>query len=124
MAQLKETINRINDEIEKNKLILETLYSDRLDRTITKERYIETSNSIEEKIKLLQEDLETSQQTYNDLQNTTIDKQINYAKKVKEFLSFENPTKELLSKIIERIDVGENKKIFIRYRIKEMNLSL
>ena len=41
-----------------------------------------------------------------------------YKQIINDFLKLENPTKEIMSKIIDRIEIHEDKKVDIYYRIK------
>ena len=106
-------------EIENNRLIenLDKVYLDRLKGIIDEEQYIRVSDSIKIEINnnknnidnLKNESIESTKQD-----NKQIEKYIN------EFLSLDNPTRELIINLVEKIYIYQDKRIDIIFTFKNI----
>lgn len=102
---LSKEINRINDN-------LDNIYIDKLNKTITEDQFNRVKNKLEieldRKITRLNELKNiSSEQTNEEKSNKKIEKFIN------KFLSMDTPSRELVSSLIDRIDIFEDKRIII-----------
>lgn len=131
--KVKESINgiefedntlKINKQIESleitnNKLIesLDKTYMDRLKGIIDEEQYLRVSESIKTEInnnKKTIDNLKNEQIEENKIDNKQIEKYIN------EFLSLENPTRELIINLVEKIYIYQDKTIDIIFTFKNV----
>ena len=75
-----------------------------------KEKLIKDKNNIQDKIKILQNNIQVNQ-----------DKE-KADKVIEEFLKFENPSKKILFELIDRIELDEFKNIYIYFNFSELNI--
>lgn len=108
-----------NLETTNNKLItnLDKTYMDMLKDIIDEEQYIRVSESIKKEIennKLSIDNLKNEQTNSNKIDNKILEKHIN------EFLSLENPTRELIINLVEKIYIYQDKTIDIIFTFKNV----
>ena len=118
-------LEEINNKIEKatnlllnNKESIKTIYKDRAKGLVDLETYTEVYNDLineTNEIKILIDELEKSKKS---LLNNKLYDNYNYEEIVEEYLSMKKPNKLLLSSIIDRITIDENKNVDIYYKIK------
>ena len=104
-------------EITNNKLTesLDKTYMDRLKGIIDEEQYIRVSENIKKEIdnnKKNIDNLKNEQIEENKIDNKQIEKYIN------EFLSLDNPTRELIINLVEKIYIYQDKTIDIIFTFK------
>ena len=103
---LSKEINQINDN-------LDNIYIDKLNKTITEDQFNRVKNKLEieldRKITRLNELKNISSEKVNE---DKVDKEIE--KFISKFLSMDNPSRELVSSLIDRIDIFEDKRIVIK----------
>lgn len=102
---------------EQNKLLetIQIIYKDRLEGNITPEQYKILSNPYESKLKDLNKQLEDINIEIEKRKNNT-DKLPNYISKIKRLLNLNNPNKDLLFTLIERIEADKDRNIIIKFR--------
>ena len=118
-------LEEINNKIEKatnlllnNKESIKTIYKDRAKGLVDLETYKEVYNDLineTNETKILIDELEKSKKS---LLNNKLYDNYNYEEIVEEYLSMKKPNKLLLSNIIDRITIDENKNVDIYYKIK------
>ena len=107
---LSKDINQINDN-------LDSIYIDKLNKTITEDQFNRVKNKLElelnRKITRLNEikDLSVSEVGEN---KKKIENYIN------KFLSMKNPSRELIVNLIDRIDIYEDKRIDVKLSFNNM----
>ena len=106
-------------EITNNKLIetLDKNYMNMLKGIIDEEQYIRISENLKQEIsnnKLSIDNLKNEQINENKVDNKHIEKYIN------EFLSLENPTRELIINLVEKIYIYQDKTIDIIFTFKNV----
>ena len=102
---------------EQNKLLdtIQTIYKDRLEGNITPNQYKILSKPYEDKLKNLNNILEDiNNEIQNEKDNT--DKYLNYEDKIKKLLNLNNPNKNLLFALIERIEADKDRNIIIKLK--------
>ncbi|MEG1648247.1 MAG: hypothetical protein RR325_05810, partial [Bacilli bacterium] len=120
LGPLNKLIDDTKVKIEKLESRIDNLYYDKENGIINLERYKRMSEMTEKEIK----DLKKSLDGYELERMTTLDtvnKVVSYKKIVNSFLKMESPTKEMMNKIINRIDITKDKKIKIHYAIRELD---
>ena len=122
--EFEDNILKIKKQIESlemtnNKLItnLDKSYMDMLKGIIGEEQYVRVSESIKKEIennKLSIDNLKNEQTNSNKIDNKILEKHIN------EFLSLENPTRELIINLVEKIYIYQDKTIDIIFTFKNV----
>ena len=95
--------------------MIKTIYQDRLDGNITPEQYKLLSKPYDERLKELNSQLEDINIEIEKRKNNA-DKLPNYINKIKRLLNLDNPNKELLFALIERIEADKDRNITIKFR--------
>ena len=132
-SKIKESINNIefvdntlkikkqieNLKITNNKLTesLDKTYMDKLKGIIDTEQYIRVSKNIKKEIdnnKINIENLKNKEKSANKFTNKNVKKYIN------EFLSLDNPTRELIINLVEKIYIYQDKQIDIIFTFKNI----
>lgn len=112
---LKDAIEKKN-KIENN---LERLYEDRLNDIITVEMFKTMSDKQNEGLKKVKVEVKSLEEKLEEFSKEEKEMfSFDYKQIINDFLKLENPTKEIMSKIIDRIEIHEDKKVDIYYRIK------
>ena len=118
LEEINKKIEKANNVIENNKEAIKTIYKDRAKGLVDLETYKEVYNDLisetNEK-KTLLEELEKSKKS---LLNNKLYDNYNYQEMIEDYLSMKKPNKLLLSNIIDRITIDENKNVDIYYKIK------
>lgn len=116
---LQNALNEANNKKEKLEKKLERMYEDRLNDIITAEMYKNIAEKQSENLKKINEEIKSLDEK---LEEFSIDEKkifsFDYKQIINDFLKLEKPTKEIMSKIIDRIEIHEDKKVDIYYRIK------
>ena len=116
---IEKSLKDANDKRTKMEKNLEKLYEDRLNDIITVDMFKSLSEKYNDglsKIKIEIKSLEDKMQEFVQEEKEIFS--FNYKQIINDFLKLENPTKEIMSKIIDRIEIHEDKKVDIYYRIK------
>ena len=95
------------------------MYEDRLNDVITVEMYKSMSAKQNEGLLKLKNEIKSLEDKLSEFVKE--EKEIfsfDYKEIINDFLKLKNPTKEIMSKIIDRIEIHEDKKVDIYYRIK------
>ena len=92
---------------------MDTIYIDKLNKTITNEQFERVKSKLESTLVM-------KQKRYNELTCETID-QVNEQKRdilinkyIDEFLNMKNPTRELIVNLIDRIEIFDDKTINLK----------
>ena len=110
IESLELTNNKLTENLDKN-------YINMLKGIIDEEQYIRISENLKQEIfnnKLSIDNLKNEQINENKVDNKQIEKNIN------EFLSLENPTRELIINLVEKIYIYQDKTIDIIFTFKNV----
>lgn len=107
MKVLEQEINRINEN-------LDSIYLDKLNKVISNEQFDRVKVKLENELNRKQDKLMKLVNDSKDIftkeeQNQLIENYMN------EFLSMKNPSRELVIRLIERVDIYEDKKVDIKF---------
>ncbi len=117
--EYNKKIDNIETKIEDLNLCIRNLYMDKVKNVITEKDYIELSkNFTQERDKLINEKEELLKLSTN-LKNDNNNKE-EIEKVAKEFVSLKKPTKELLSRLIDKVTISEDNIITIYFKFKEL----
>ena len=114
MANLLKDEQRVKEQLEENKAISFNLYKDKVSGAITLEQYNSFTDNLELENKRYQERLSNIQA---DLQkfNLQIEDTTRIKKIIQSFLSFENPDRDILALLIDKVVIDLDKTITIYY---------
>ena len=114
---LDKTKNTIEKDILKLSSNIQTVYQDRIDGNISLESYKMIVSPYEQKLRNLKDKLEGVELEI--LKRKNSDNRIpDYTKKIKELLNIENPNRDLLFTLIDRIEADEDRNITIKFKYK------
>ena len=111
-------INKLDNEIENLKRKIDVCYNDKLDGNITLEMYKRTYNNFTLDIKNKEKEIKLYKEQLKNLENTNVTDDKYYAQKIEEFLKLEKPTRALITTLIDRIEIDEDKNIDIYYKFR------
>lgn len=120
LTELEMKLKKLENEVEFSSKKKEDLYNDKLEGNIDLEMYKRMSNRITEETLLKQQEIqEINTKIYNIKNNITgIEKK--YDKIIKEYLEMEKPSIQLLSSLLDKIEIDEDKNITIYYKFKSL----
>ncbi|MDD2494647.1 MAG: recombinase family protein [Tissierellia bacterium] len=119
----KEIHSRILDtklKIKKLENKLDNLYEDKCNGVVNNEMFVRISKNSNEEIESLKKKKKNYEKEKAKLLKST-EKTVDYKKIVMAFLNIENPTQEMMNKIIKKIYITKEKKIEIHYNIMDFN---
>lgn len=117
VAEINKKISSLTLKQEKLRLKQDTLYDDKFNGVISNDAYIRLYNKIEEEIDSIGKNVKKYKNELRYLNTESFD--VNeYVNIIEMYLKMENPTKEILNKLIDRIYITKDKKVEIHYRIK------
>lgn len=133
VSKRKKTLNTYTDDLEKKigrleidiksiDLKIEKLYMDRLDDIITPDTYKKLTDKFEEQKNIKQKEiseLKISVEEYK--KDNSIDELLETQKIVKEYLKTrKNPPRELILKIVDRIEIHQDKTVDLHFKLKQL----
>lgn len=118
LNELEINFKKLVAEVEFSSKKKEDLYNDKLDGIIDLEMYKRMTNRItEETLTKKNEIAEIKTKIYN-IKNNITNNNKKYESVIKEYLSMKKPSVQLLSSIIDKIVIDENKNVEIYYKFK------
>ena len=109
----KEKIKKLEKEKQKLSDTMTELFMQKANKEITPETYNTVNKNLEEKIKQLNEKIRENRV---EEKNLSFKKIPDYTDKIKKLLDLKEPKRELLYKIIERIEIDEERNIYIIFK--------
>lgn len=118
LLELESKVNKLQREVDFSIKKKENLYNDKLEGIIDLDMYKSMSNRItEETLNSKNEIKELNTKIYN-IKNKVLDNNKEYEKVIKDCLSMKKPSVQLLSSIIDKIEIDENKNIDVYYKFR------
>lgn len=116
----KEKENTLISQIKELKKKLDVLYEDRYNEVISVDTYMRIAKSTENNIASLEKQLVEIQ---NKNKNQKNDKKrfLDYESEIKELLNLNNPNRELIKTLVDKIIIGQDKNVEIIYKFKVLN---
>ncbi|HOM01552.1 MAG TPA: recombinase family protein [Acetivibrio sp.] len=122
---VKTKKNDILSEIDRNekrlkeiKRAIKSLYEDKLKGVLTEEDFVELSREYgKEREKLLERLSQLNAKIVSDTETESEKEAL--IKQVKDFIGFKEPNRAILSKLIEKIEIFENKRVAVYYKFKK-----
>ncbi len=104
-------LNIINNKID-------NLYDDKLSGTINQEMYLKFKEKLDTQLVMINDDINNLEKNLTQIENRSLNNDSKYTTIVKEFLSLKNIDRELLSQIVDKIEIDEEKNLYIYYKIR------
>lgn len=111
ITKIENNINNLNKKID-------ACYNDKLDGNITLDMYKRAYNNFINEIQANEEKKENYKNELYNLENNNIRNDEYYTQKIQEFLDIKNPSRALITTLIDRIEIDEDKNIDIYYKFK------
>ncbi len=122
LKRKKENINReilkLEKSIESIRRKIDICYNDKLEENISLEMYKRTYDNLSLEIKEYENRKKEFEKIRSDLEKNEKNKEDYYMEKIKKFLKLKNPSRALLSTLIDRIEIDEEKNINIYYKFR------
>ena len=115
---IKQEIFRLENGIMNANKKIDICYNDKLDGNITLEMYKRTYNNLTIEINEAKNKKLEYEKKLLDLENNKSSNDNYYLDKIKEFLEMKNPSRALISSLIDKIEIDEDKNIDIYYKFK------
>ena len=126
IKELNKKIERLNNVLNSHKKTIDNLYIDKLNGLVDEEMYkriYEKTKTEISKLNLEVEELKKKKQI-NEKQVSN-DPSFNKCKKsIIDYMSLKNPTKDQVKRLIDRIEIDKDKKIYVHLRFPELNEQL
>ncbi len=117
--KLKREIKLLDSKINSNLLYIDKIYEDKLKDVIDIEEFQRLTKKYKEEIKKQRTRMQALKENYNSLEKEEkIRGKEEIKKRISEYLSFENPNRNLLVNLIDKILISEDKKVEIYYKFK------
>ena len=115
---IKREIFRLENIIENANKKIDICYNDKLEGNITLDMYKRTYNNLTLEINEFKSKKQEYEKVLYNLENSHEINDNYYLDKIKEFLKMKNPSRSLISTLIDRIEIDEDKNIDIYYKFK------
>ena len=115
---IRKEIFRIEQAIENNNKKIDICYNDKLEGNITIEMYKRTYNNLILEIDEFKKKKKDYENMLYEFENNQALNDNYYLDKIKDFLSMKDPPRALISLLIDRIEIDEDKNINIYYKFK------
>lgn len=115
---IKQEIFRLENNIENLNKKIDMCYNDKLDGNITLEMYKRIYDNLKLEIYESKKKKKRHEKILYNLENNKLVNDNCYLEKIKQFIEMKNPSRALISSLIDRIEIDEEKNIDIYYRFK------
>ena len=115
---IKQEIFRLENSIESLTRKIDICYNDKLEGNITLEMYKRTYNNLTLEIREFKKKKTEYEKMLFDFENNQMTNATYYLDKIKEFLKMKNPSRALISSLIDKIEIDEDKNVDIYYKFK------
>ncbi len=121
-SDLEKKVGRLEIDIKSIDLKIEKLYMDRLNDIITPDTYKKLTDKFEEQKQIKQKEIdELNVSLANYKENNSIDKIMETQNIVKEYLKTrKNSPRELILKIVDRIEIHQDKTVDLHFKLKQL----
>lgn len=118
LNELEIRLKKLEAEVEFSSKKKEDLYNDKLEGIIDLDMYKRMTNRITEETITKQNEIKEIKTKIYNIKNNITDNNKKYDSVIKEYLSMKKPSVQLLSSIIDKIVIDENKNVDIYYKFK------
>ena len=120
---LEKKIGKLEIDIKSIDLKIEKLYMDRLDDIISPDTYKKLTDKFEEQKQKKQNEIDELKLTVEEYKEKNfVEDLLETQKIVKEYLKTrKNPSRELILKIVDRIEIHQDKTVDLHFKLKQLN---
>ncbi|MBO5183486.1 MAG: recombinase family protein [Bacilli bacterium] len=121
-SDLEKKVGRLEIDLKTIDLKIEKLYMDRLDDIITPDTYKKLTDKFEEQKNEIQKQIDELNQSINEYkENNKVEDLLETQTIVKEYLKTrKNPPRELILKIIDKIEIHQDKTVDLHFKLKQL----
>ena len=121
-SDLEKKVGRLEIDLKTIDLKIEKLYMDRLDDIITPDTYKKLTDKFEEQKHEMQKQIDELNQSINEYkENNKVEDLLETQTIVKEYLKArKNPPRELILKIIDKIEIHQDKTVDLHFKLKQL----
>lgn len=121
-TDLEKKVSRLEIDLKTIDLKIEKLYMDRLDDIITPDTYKKLTDKFEEQKNTMQKQIDELNKSITDYkENNKIEDLLETQTIVKEYLKTrKNPPRDLILKIIDKIEIHQDKTVDLHFRLKQL----
>lgn len=121
LREINKKIEKVDNEINFHKNMIDSLYMDKVSGLVDEDMYKRIYDKTKAEIKKLEielEELMRKKDNNKSVQNTS---SFNRCKKsVLDYMSLKNPTKNQIMRLIDRIEIDKDKKIYVHLKFPEL----
>ena len=123
---LIKKINKLHIDAKEIDLKIEKIYMDRLDDIISADTYKKMSEKLESKKAELINETNELQKCYDDyMEDNSVEKVLETTKIVKEYMKArKNEKRDLLLKIVDRVEIYQDKTIDVHFKLKPLGITI
>ena len=113
VSNIESELEHVNDELKKINTYKEKLYESYVDNIVSKDEYLILKKKYNDQIALFKNKIEQLQRKKENSSDEQDQALIRWINKFKNHMSIDTLNKEVVSELIQRIDVHENKEVDI-----------
>ena len=126
LKEVSEKIDKINSEIVNHRSTIDALYIDKVKGLVDEDMYkriYEKTRNIILNLEMDLNDLNKKKRLNEEQTKTTVTSSFHRCKKaVLDYMSLKNPDRDLITRLIERIEIDKDKNIYVVFRFKEFQV--
>ncbi len=120
--QMKNNLVTLENKYNKNIENLDKMYLDKIENKITEEMYNRVYEKLQTEIKDLEVEIKNIKDTVKDKKDNNFNIKNTCENLLEEFISIKKPTRDMMLKLIEKIEIHKDKEIDMYFNFKELNL--
>ena len=126
IKEINKKIERLTNILNSHKNTIDNLYMDKVQGLVDEEMYKRIYNKTKIKIdKLNLEMEELNNKKQNNEKQTTNNSNFSRCKSfILDYMSLKNPTREQVKRLVDRIEIDKDKKVYVHLKFLELTLSI
>lgn len=122
LKEISNKIEKLENEINKHKSTIDSLYLDKVKNLVDEDMYKRIYNKTMIEIKKLEAELDnlSQQRKVNESQKDDNSNFSKCKKSVLDYMSFRNPTRDQLLRLIDKVEIDKDKKIYVYLKFSEL----
>lgn len=126
LKEVNEKIDKLNSEISIHKSTIDALYMDKLKELVDEDMYKRIYDKTQNIILNLETDLinlREKKRLYEEQTKITVTPSFRrYKKAILDYVTLKNPDRDLITRLIEKIEIDKEKNIYVFFRFKEFQV--
>lgn len=122
---LEDEVKKIESNITKQNGVIDSIYKDKLEGIISADDFSRMYNIEKQKSDFLKKQLEDMNKKINDLKESNKKDTYSECKEIVEaFMKLKNPTRNVVARLVDRVEISEDKKVDIYFKFKDLSAML